>query len=75
MTNAERRTLKKRFDAVSRKLEKLSSKPQVLADELLNIDGTDYQALLAKQAEIAEAEREVEALETEWLELSERLGE
>ena len=75
LTNAERRTLKKRFDAVSRKLEKLSSKPQVLADELLNIDGTDYQALLAKQAEIAEAEREVEALETEWLELSERLGE
>ncbi len=75
MTNAERRTLKKRFDAVSRKLEKLSSRPQELRDELLTLDATDYQALLDKQAEIAAAEQELEDLETEWLELSERLGE
>ena len=75
LTNIERRTLKKRFDAVSRKLEKVSSKPQVLRDELLNIDSSDYQALLNKQEEISAAEQELEELETEWLELSERLGE
>ena len=75
LTNVERRTLKKRFDAVSRKLEKVSSKPQVLKDELLNIDSSDYQALLNKQEEISAAEQELEELETEWLELSEKLGE
>ena len=75
LTNIERRTLKKRFDAISRKLDKLSSRPQVLREELLNIDSTDYQALLNKQEEISAAEQELEELETEWLELSERLGE
>jgi len=75
LSNSERRTLKKRFDSISRKLEKLSSKPQVLRDELLNIDATDYAALMHKEAEIADAEQELEALETEWLELSEMLGE
>ena len=75
LSNSERRTLKKRFDSISRKLEKLSSNPQVLKDELLNIDATDYAALMHKEAEIADAEQELEALETEWLELSEMLGE
>ncbi len=75
LTNAERRALKKRFDAVSRRLDKLSSKPQELRDELEMLDATDYQALLDKQHEIAEAEKLLEELETEWLELSERLGE
>lgn len=75
LSNTERKTLKKRFDAVSRKLEKLSEKPAQLHDELLNIDVTDYQALLDKQAEIAKCEQEIEELETEWLELSDLLGE
>ena len=75
LSNTERRALKKRFDSLSRRLEKVSERPEVLKDELRLIDATDYQALLAKQAEIAEAEAELEALETEWLELSEQLEE
>lgn len=75
LSNAERRTLKKRFDAISRRLDKLSDRPQQLTEELHALDGTNYQALLDKQAEIAQAEQELEELETEWLELSERLGE
>ena len=75
LSNSERRTLKKRFDSITRKLDKLSSKPQVLRDELLNIDTTDYEALMHKEEEIARTEEELEALETEWLELSETLGE
>ncbi|MBP3893175.1 MAG: ABC-F family ATP-binding cassette domain-containing protein [Atopobiaceae bacterium] len=75
LSNSERRTLKKRFDSIARKLDKLSSKPQALREELLNIDATDYEALMNKEAEIANAEQELEQLETEWLELSEILGE
>ena len=75
LSNSERRTLKKRFDSVSRRLDKLSSRPDDLRRELDALDGTDYQALLDKQAEIAAAEQELEDLETEWLELSEQLGE
>ena len=75
LSNAERRALKKRFDAVARKLDKVSGRPDELRDELASIDPSDYQALLAKQEEIAAADAELEALETEWLELSEQLGE
>ena len=73
LSNTERRTLKKRFDAISRKLEKISGRPDELRAELAALDATNYQALLDKQAEIDAAEREVEELETEWLELSEVL--
>ena len=75
LSNAERRALKKRFDSLTRRLEKVSERPEQLKRELPTIDPTDYQALLDKQAEIAAAEAELEELETEWLELSERLGE
>ena len=74
LTNNERRELKKRLDAVTRKLDKLSTCPDQLKEELRQIDATDYQALLEKQHEIEEAEEEIAALEEEWLELSERLG-
>ena len=73
LSNTERRTLKKRFDAISRKLEKVSGRPDELRAELAALDATNYQALLDKQAEIDAAEREVEDLETEWLELSDIL--
>lgn len=75
LSNTERRALKKRFDSVTRRLEKLSERPDVLRDELEAVNPSDFQALLDKQAEIAAAEAELEALETEWLELSEQLGE
>lgn len=75
LTNLERRALKKRLDSVTRRLDKLSGRPQALRDELHDLDATDYQALLRKQGEVEEAQRELEELETEWLELSERLGE
>ena len=75
LTNVERREMKKRFDAITRKLDKISDEPDRLRAELAATDATDYEALLAKQAEIDAAEAELAALEEEWLELSERLGE
>ena len=69
-SNAERRENKKRFDAIERKLEKVKGEPERLKAELATIDPTDYEALLAKQDEIAAAEALIDELESEWLELS-----
>ena len=75
LSGGERHALKRRFDAVSRKLDKFSSRPDELREELEHVDPSDFEALLAKQDEIRVAEQELEDLETEWLELSEQLGE
>lgn len=74
LSNAERRELKKRFDAVERRISKTQDEPSRLKEELATVDPTDYEALVAKQGEIAAAEALLEGLETEWLELAERLG-
>ncbi len=75
LSNAERRDAKRRFDAVGRRLDKLSDEPDRLRAELAATDATDYRALLDKQAEIDAMLDEIAALEEEWLELSEHLGE
>ena len=75
LSNAERRDAKRRFDAVGRRLDKLSDEPDRLRTELAATDATDYRALLDKQAEIDAMLDEIAALEEEWLELSELLGE
>ena len=75
LSNQERRELKKRFDAVDRKLQKIQDEPDRLRQELTTIAPTDYEALMAKQAEITQAQKDIEDLETQWLELSDKLGE
>lgn len=74
MSNSRRRELKKRLDSVARRLERQEAVPNRLQDELRSIDPTDYAALVAKQAEIDQAQALLEDLESEWLELSEELG-
>lgn len=74
LSNVERRELKKRFDAVERRMAKVGEEPDCLRAELALINPTDFQALVAKQAEIDAAQEALDELETEWLELSERLG-
>ena len=74
LSNQERRELKKRFDAVSRKLEKTAGEPDRLRAEMAAVDASDYAALMAAQEALNAYLAEREALEDEWLELSERLG-
>jgi ATPase subunit of ABC transporter with duplicated ATPase domains len=74
LSNAERRELKKRYDAVTRKLDKLSGEPDRLREEMGSLDASDYEALMAAQARLDDALSKIDELETEWLELSERLG-
>ena len=74
LTNQERRELKKRFDAVSRKLEKTAGEPDRLRAEMAAVDASDYAALMAAQEALDACLAERESLEDEWLELSEKLG-
>lgn len=74
LTNAERRELKKRFDAVSRRLEKLSGEPDRLRAEMASVPATDYTALMEAQKKVDDCEAEISSLEDEWLDLSDRLG-
>ncbi|HBO61471.1 MAG TPA: ABC transporter ATP-binding protein, partial [Olsenella sp.] len=74
LTNQERRELKKRFDSVSRRLDKTAADPERLRAEMAAVDASDYAALMAAQAALDECLAEREALEDEWLDLSERLG-
>lgn len=74
LSNAERRELKKRFDAVERRMKKNEDLPNKLRAELVLVDPTDFAALVAKQEELDAAIGALDELETEWLELCERLG-
>ncbi|WP_443741981.1 ATP-binding cassette domain-containing protein, partial [Tractidigestivibacter sp.] len=74
LTNQERRELKKRFDAVTRKLEKTEGEPDRLRAALAEVDPTDYEKLVAAQKAVDDAVAACEALEDEWLELSDKLG-
>ncbi len=74
LSNAERRELKKRYDAVSRRLEKLDGEPDRLRAAMAEVDPSNFSELMAAQTRVDEAEAEQASLEEEWLELSERLG-
>ena len=73
LSNIERRELKRRFDAAERKMARREEDLERLEAELAATDPTDFAALLAKQGEIDAVREEVADLETEWLELAERL--
>ena len=74
LSNAERRELKKRYDAVTRRLEKLDGEPDRLRAKMSDADPSNYAELMAAQAAVDECEQEQASLEEEWLELSEKLG-
>ena len=75
MTNAQRRDAKRRFEAVTRRLERLSGEPDLLRKKMAEVDPSDFEALMAAQAKVDEALALIDSLEEEWLELSELLGE
>lgn len=71
----ELRELKKRRTSTERKMGTMRSKVERAQAELLEIDGTDYVALGDQQAKISALKDELAALEDEWLEIAEQLGE
>ena len=73
MSNTERRELKRRFDAVGRKLEKMQGAPDEIRTRMAQTAATDYEALMALQGELDDTIAQLADLEDEWLELSETL--
>jgi len=74
LSNQERRELKKRFDAVERRLDKVAAAPDEIRAQMAAANPSDFAALTELQGKLDAALAEQEALEDEWLELSERLG-
>ncbi len=73
MSNVRRRELKKRYDAVQRKLEKLSSEPDDIRRLMGECDPTDFEGLQKLQGQLEDCEAQISELEDEWLELDELL--
>ena len=73
LSNQERREAKKRFESVSRRIEKAQALVIELEDDQAHIDPTDFEGLIRGQNRLADAKKELAELEDEWLELSDLL--
>lgn len=75
VSNAERQRLKKLLASNEKKMATAEAKVADLRAAAQAIDPSDYEALMANQAEIAALEERLAQLENEWLDASEALGE
>ena len=75
LTRAEEYRLKKQLSSLERRMDTQRSKIEEHRARMLEVDPTDYVGLEEQQAKINAAQDALDELETEWLELSERLGE
>lgn len=75
LSGGEQRQLRKQMASNEKKTETLRGKIAAKQEEMAACDPSDYLALTAVQTEIAQMEGQVEALELEWLEAAEKLGE
>jgi len=70
LTGADRRAAQKEFQAVERRLEKLTAQVDTARTALADHDQSDYVGLGEKMRTIGETDAEIAALEERWLELS-----
>lgn len=75
LSGGEIRTLRKLMASNEKKTETLRGKIEDAQARMAAADPSDYVALGAIQAEIAAFQEQIEALELEWLEAAEKLGE
>lgn len=75
LSGGEQRALRKLMASNEKKIETLKGKIEKKQLEMAAADQSDYLVLTAMQEEIAEFETQIEALELEWFEAAERLGE
>ena len=74
LSNAEMRQLKKQLASTERKMETAASKVEAKRAEMAGADPTDFMLLGRLQDELQELIAAQDALEEEWLELSEALS-
>lgn len=75
LTGGEIRTLRKLMQSHERKTETLNSKIDDVRAQMAAADPSDFTALGDFQSQINDLQSQVDALEEEWLEAAEKLGE
>ena len=75
LTGGEIRTLRKLMQSNERKMETLNGKIEDVRAQMAAADPSDFAALGDFQAQINDLQSQVDALEEEWLEAAEKLGE
>ena len=75
LSGGEQRALRKLMTSNEKKIETLQGKIEKKQLEMAAADQSDYLVLTAMQEEIADFETQIEALELEWFEAAEKLGE
>ena len=75
LSGGEQRELRKLMASNEKKMETLKGKIEKKQLEMAEADPSDYLTLTALQEEIADFENHIEALELEWLDAAEKLGE
>ena len=75
LSGGEQRALRKLMTSNEKKIETLKGKIEKKQLEMAAADQSDYLVLTAMQEEIADFETQMEALELEWFEAAEKLGE
>ena len=75
LSGGEQRALRKLMTSNEKKIETLKGKIEKKQLEMAAADQSDYLVLTAMQEEIADFETHIEALELEWFEAAEKLGE
>lgn len=74
LSSSEEWKLKKELASLERKMETQQGRIADVGAAMATVDPTDYVALSEAQAKVNEAKEALEALELEWLELSEKLS-
>ena len=75
LTGGEIRTLRKLMQSNERKMETLNGKIEDVRAQMAAADPSDFAALGDFQTQINDLQSQVDALEEEWLEAAEKLGE
>ncbi|HJI11369.1 MAG TPA: ABC-F family ATP-binding cassette domain-containing protein [Adlercreutzia equolifaciens] len=75
LSGGEQRALRKLMTSNEKKIETLKGKIEKKQLEMAAADQSDYLVLTAMQEEITDFETQIEALELEWFEAAEKLGE
>ena len=75
LSGGEQRALRKLMTSNEKKIETLKGKIEKKQLAMAEADPSDYLTLTAMQEEISDFEDQIEALELEWLDAAEKLGE
>ena len=75
LSGGEIRTFRKSMASAERKMDTLRGKIEGIHQAMTEVDPSDYVKLGDMQKEIKEIEAQIEALEEEWMEAAEALGE